>query len=216
MWQLYWAKNTLKQIVPFQRDLRRLKRRFSHSPNQINERSVYAGGFDQISLLTNAGLNVCGLDVLEVGTGWFPVIPLMMRLAGARHVTLTDAHMLLDIDTLNTTVRFLLERKVDLAERLAITVAAIEDQLRVVSGGTLEDMLAGLGMTYAVPFDYKQSEARVDVIISHTVLEHISPRMIEELMRDWPDHRPASGAGWSCTASTIPTIAPTLTRGLAN
>jgi cyclopropane fatty-acyl-phospholipid synthase-like methyltransferase len=42
-----------------------------------------------------------------------------------------------------------------------------------------------MGMTYAVPFDYKQSEVRVDAIVSHTVLEHISPHVIEELVRDF-------------------------------
>jgi hypothetical protein len=116
MWQIHWAKNTLKTALPFQGQLRRLKRQFAGRPYQINEKSVYAGGFDQICFLADVGLDVRGLDILEVGTGWFPVIPLMMRLAGARHVILTDAHALLDPETLYAAVKFLLERKADLAK----------------------------------------------------------------------------------------------------
>jgi SAM-dependent methyltransferase len=185
MWQVHWAKSSLKAVLPLQGQLRKLKRRLVPSPHQISEKSVYAGGFDQISSLASAGLDIRGLDVLEVGTGWFPVIPLMLRLAGARHVTLTDAHALLDLETLSATVRFLLERKADLAERLHLSVAEIEDQLLIPPSGDLNDVLAEMGMTYAVPFDYKHSKVRVDAIISHTVLEHIPPPIIAELIRDW-------------------------------
>jgi SAM-dependent methyltransferase len=185
MWQIYWAKNTLKTLLPFQRQLRKLKRRIAGSSHQINEQSVYGGGFAQIFFLADAGLDVRGLDILEVGTGWYPVIPLMMRLAGARRVILTDVHALLDLETLKATVMFLLERKADLAERLHITVPEIEDKLRLAQGDDLDDVLAEMGMTYAVPFDYKQSEVRVDAIISHTVLEHVPPQVIEELAHDW-------------------------------
>jgi SAM-dependent methyltransferase len=185
MWQFYWAKNSLQTLLPFQRQLRGLKRRVTGRSHKINEQSVYGGGFAQISFLANAGLDVRGRDILEVGTGWYPVIPLMMRLAGARQVILTDVDALMDLETLNAAVRFLLERKADLAERLHITLAEIEEQLRHPQEGDFDDVLAKMGMTYAVPFDYKQTEVRVDAVISHTVLEHVPPRVIEELSRDW-------------------------------
>ena len=51
MWQIYWAKNTLKTLLPFQRQLRRLKRRVAGSSHRINDQSVYGGGFAQISFL---------------------------------------------------------------------------------------------------------------------------------------------------------------------
>jgi hypothetical protein len=184
MWQFYWAKNSLQTLLPFQRQLRGLKRRVAGRSHRINEESAYGGGFAQISFLAEAGLDVRGRDILEVGTGWYPVIPLMMRLAGARHVILTDVDALMDLETLNATVMFLLERKGDLAERLHTTLAEIEERLRLPQGD-LDDVLAQMGMTYAVPFDYKKSEVRVDAIVSHTVLEHVPPQVIEELALDW-------------------------------
>ena len=127
------------------------------------------------------GTDVRGLDILEVGTGWYPVIPLMMRLAGARRVILTDVHTLLDLETLKSS------RDVPAREKgrpcgSGYTLPSLrsEDQLRLAQGDDLDDVLAEMGMTYAVPFDYKQSEVRVDAIISHTVLEHVPPRVIEE------------------------------------
>lgn len=183
MWQTHCTKNTLMTMLPWQHQLRRFKRRVFGLAQRIDERSVYAGGFDQIALLRDAGLTMQGLDILEIGSGWFPVIPLMMRIAGARTIILTDEHALLDLQTLDITVAFLLERKADLAQRLNISVAEIEDKLRIPQGN-LDDALAAMGITYAVPFDYQRADVQVDVIISHTVLEHISPQLIVELMRD--------------------------------
>jgi len=184
MWQYHWVKNTLKSVLPFPHQLRYLKRRLGRSPHQIDEKSVYNGGFYQISLLADMGLDLRGLDILEMGTGWCPVIPLMMRLAGARHVVLTDVHASLCLETLNTTVKFLLERKTDLSQRLGITVAEIEDRLHIPQAGDFDAVIAEMGMTYAVPFDYKRSPVRVDAIISHTVLEHIPRQVIKTLMHD--------------------------------
>jgi hypothetical protein len=39
-----------------------------------------------------AGLEIEGKDVLEIGTGWHPVLPLLLRLLGAGRVLSLDAN----------------------------------------------------------------------------------------------------------------------------
>lgn len=185
MWQRRLAWSAVKAVLPFQSQLRSLKRHILGSDAQIHEASTYIGGFDQIGLLDASGLAVRGKDILEIGTGWFPIIPLIMRLAGANHVILTDTHALLDLSTLRTTIGFLLDRKADLEQRLGVTASQIEDLLHVPAGIHLGDALATLGMSYYVPFDYRQAPHRVDAIVSHTVLEHISPPVLAELTQQW-------------------------------
>jgi SAM-dependent methyltransferase len=182
MWQLHCAKNTLKSLLPFQQRLRSLKRRLGLRRDNIAEASVYPGGFDQVFLLRSAGLDVRGRDILEIGTGWYPVIPLMLRVAGARHVYLTDAHELLDLKNLKASLDFLRPRVADMASRFDVPEAEIEAKLKIPETQDLVTALTALGMSYYVPFDHKDVSFKVDAIISHTVLEHIQPEVIMELL----------------------------------
>src|SRR5258708_3632154 len=144
MWQLHCAKNTLKSLLPFQQRLRSLKRRLALRPDNIAEASVYPGGFDQVFLLRSAGLDVRGRDILEIGTGWYPVIPLMLRVAGARHVYLTDAHELLDLRNLKASLDFLRPRVADMASRFDVLEAEIEAKLKIPETQDLVTALAPL------------------------------------------------------------------------
>jgi hypothetical protein len=88
---------------------------------------------EHILLQRQAGLDIRGRDLLEVGTGWSPVIPLMLRLARARHVYSTDAYALLNIDSLKAAVAFLRERVGDLALRFELTEVEIEIKLTLAA-----------------------------------------------------------------------------------
>lgn len=180
-WQFRCARNTVAAALPFQRRLRALKRRLSGRTHHIHEASVYSGGFDQITLLRDAGLELRGATVLELGTGWYPVIPLMLRLAGADRVILTDVHALMDRETLGAATGFLLARRADLARRLGQTETEIEATLALPPEMPLEEALERLGLVYRVPIDLARPDLAVDAIVSHTVLEHIPPAVLEQI-----------------------------------
>ncbi|MFA3917813.1 hypothetical protein [Ruegeria hyattellae] len=182
MWQVDCAKNTVTAMLPFQQRLRALKRRIAGKTHQIHEQSVYSGGFDQIAFLSEAGLDLRDSTILELGTGWYPVIPLMLRLAGARQIILTDAHPLLDRETLKAAVDFLILRRTDLAERLGTSVEKIEETLSYPQDAPVDKALDELGMTYRVQATLNTMNVRVDAIISHTVLEHVPPSVIVDLL----------------------------------
>lgn len=183
-WQAVCARNTAMAALPFQRELRALKRRVFGKTHAINAQSVYSGGFDQIRLLTEAGLPLSGAVVLEVGSGWYPVIPLMLRLAGAERVVLTDAHRLMDRETLGAALDFLRERQADLADRLRIPAAEVAQFLNEDAESDLETALARRGLVYRVPPDLAGLGAPVDAVVSHTVLEHIPPAELTGLFAD--------------------------------
>ncbi|MBM7066793.1 class I SAM-dependent methyltransferase [Actibacterium sp. 188UL27-1] len=182
MWQIHWAKNAIAAVLPFQNTMRRLKRRVTGKTHRIHEASVYSGGFDQIQFLQKSGLDLADADILEVGTGWYPVIPLMLRLAGARHVHLSDTHRLMDLDTLEAARSFLRARSEDLARRLDCPESQIATLLDRGTTGTFEQRLADLGLSYHTPLDYRRATFKVDAIVSHTVMEHITPREIRRIL----------------------------------
>jgi len=184
MWQLHSAKSAAISFLPssVERRLRKVKRKIMPQPLHISEVSACGGGLEQVFLLRQAGLDIRGRDLLEVGTGWAPVIPLILRLAGARHIYLTDAYELLDLRGLNASIAFLRERIGNLALRLKLTEAEVEQKLSVPPTEDLRSALSSLGMSYHVPFDYYNTVIKVDAIFSHSVLEHVPLPVIKNLL----------------------------------
>ncbi len=184
MWQVDVAKNTLTAILPFQNTLRRCKRRVRRQ-HTLNASSTVSGAFDHIDALKEAGVSINGATILEVGSGWFPVVPLILRIAGAGHVVMTDVHNLMDADLVRHTARFLSERSAEISERLGLPEHLVKQRLAVAEDDAFDDVLEALGLSYHTPFDYAANTATIDVICSHTVLEHISPDILEQLYGDW-------------------------------
>lgn len=184
MWQLHSAKSAVISFLPssVERELRKVKRKIRPQPLHISEVAACGGGLEQVFLLRQAGLEIPGRDFLEVGTGWAPVIPLILRLAGARHIYLTDAHELLDLAGLNAAIAFLRERISNLALRLKLTEAEIEEKLSFPPTEDLGVALSSLDMSYHVPFDYYNTSIKVDAIFSHSVFEHVPPPVIKNLL----------------------------------
>jgi SAM-dependent methyltransferase len=183
-WQVHCARNTVLTLLPFRRQLQRLKRRFAKNPHPIDASSVYDGAYGHINAMRKHGLELPVSTILEIGTGWYPVIPLMLRLAGVRQVHLTDAHPLLDAEELAAACEFLLDRKTDIAQRLGLPLTEVEKYLRVIPGESLEHGLARLGFSYLVPCDLSTCNFKVDAIFSHTCLEHISEPQLRALLRE--------------------------------
>jgi hypothetical protein len=128
--------------------------------------------------------------VLELGTGWYPIVPLGLALAGATQVTTLDVSPLLE--------RASVLRVIELYEgaladgRLAgalpgIDLAHAESLLqaaRARSDGSASDLLAALGVrsevggldVVALP-----SES-VDLLVSNNTLEHVPAGQLAEIM----------------------------------
>lgn len=182
-WQWTVAVNTAKAITPFQAQLRQLKR--SLTPSRMGEKygaEVLPGALEQIAALKAQGVAIRGARVLEIGTGWYPVAPLVYRAAGARRVVLTDAHRLLHPRTLAAAAAFVHDQADHLAAELDIPAEEIRAVLRPPPDLGFEDALEWLGLSYEAPYDIA-SGPEVDVVFSHTVLEHIPPDAIAAMFR---------------------------------
>ena len=90
-WKSTLLLDTLKAFLPFQGTLRRLKRRlFPHQKEPENNGLAFEQGLKMLSMLRRAEVNLHEQTVLELGSGWQPVIPILFYLAGCRKIILTD------------------------------------------------------------------------------------------------------------------------------
>ena len=113
-----------------------------------------------------------------------PVVPLMLRLAGASRVYLTDVERLMDQSTILIAIDFLLNKKENLAGRFSIDVAQIENLLITPRHLSFDELLQWLNFAYICPFNSGKHSIPVDCIVSHTVLEHISERVLRKILQD--------------------------------
>lgn len=168
-------KSVAKSLIPFLPAARRLKRRIvPYQDDPGNSRLALANGLQMIGLLRSADARIRG-DVLEVGSGWVPVIPLLFHLCGARRVVMTDIERLMDAQTIERARQVVGAELGRVARELGLDEAEAAARLR-----------SGFDPDYLVGWDSARHPAgSVDVVVSRAVLEHVPPPAIEAWTADF-------------------------------
>jgi cyclopropane fatty-acyl-phospholipid synthase-like methyltransferase len=165
-WQMQVARLAVMGHLPFGSALRKFKRRLAgYAPDASN----IAGTVDDLAAMEQAlaGLarSFAGARVMEIGSGWFPTIPLALVLRGAREVLMTDHERHLDGVTFSAAV-----------EHLRARYPAFQT---LPAGARLQDF----PLRYLAPFRPPElPDGSVDFIISRTVLEHIEEAELRALL----------------------------------
>ncbi len=175
-WRLKVATQAVLNRVPFGQALRRLKRRhFGYEPDDANLRETLVHLAQMKAALEAQGRTFEGATVLEIGSGWFPTIPIMLALGGAKQVLMSDLNRHMDEMTFAATLRFL--RRVMPSNPGLEAIGAFTD----------------LPIRYLAPFDVDDiPDGSLDVVVSRTVFEHITPN---DLLRLLKGLRPKLAAG---------------------
>lgn len=165
-WQIKVVKLALMGRLPFGSHLRKLKRKlFGYKPDISNIRTTIRNLEQMEMALHGTGRSFNSATVLEIGTGWFPVIPIALTARGAKRVTMTDLTPHLDSATLIAAAA--------LFEKYGSTAELGKNRIDV----------SDLPLTYLAPYNANQvADCSIDVVTSRTVLEHIAPEEIIKLL----------------------------------
>lgn len=136
--------------------------------------------------LRSLGFKVAGATVVEVGTGWLPVLPLCFVLAGVRRVHTFDLRRHLGRGAVQQALR-LIEPHVDaIANAAGLPVVAVRDhRARILAAGDDAALLAAAGVEYHAPADATRTglaDGSVDLVISNSVLEHVPVPTLDALL----------------------------------
>jgi SAM-dependent methyltransferase len=143
-------------------------------------------GVRYVRTLRELGFGLEGQVAVEVGPGWNPVMPYVLRLAGCRKVVLCDATPHLTPTLLRATLRQMRDVAGKLASELEITSAKVEETLPRPGSQGFAGLLSESGFEYRAPFDLDQAEdltGSVDLVTSHAVLEHVPRAKLLPLLR---------------------------------
>jgi len=182
-WQIKWAKNAVFGILPFQGSLRRLARRLRPYPTDVPPWTLEEG-LRLVEMLREAGASLREAQVVEVGSGWRPIIPLLFVLAGAARVVMVDTQRLMDAATFAGTVENLKRHARLLADRLGEDERTVREFL-TSPPVDLAESLRRFRMEYHAPCDLIASglpEGQFDIVASRAVLEHVPPEVLRPLL----------------------------------
>jgi SAM-dependent methyltransferase len=158
------ARDNAKALLPFQGSLRALKRAITpYRSEPWNDALALSQGLRIVRALREAGADLTGASVLEVGTGWIPTIPALFHLAGAGRIIGTDVERLLDGATTAHARRV-----------VAAETPRVREDLGLPESVDVEASLETMKIDYRCPFDPRSvPDGSLDVIYSRAVLEHV-------------------------------------------
>lgn len=163
MWQRVLVDN-LKSMIPFKPALRKIYRRVRpYDSNPENDELSFQQG---LSIVRQCVKRDASIDrVVELGTGWIPIIPNILQLCGAKQFIYTDVDRLMDHKTRNFAKELVMER-----------VDEIESATRIDKRILLKNADADRKEEFRCPPDLHRLPAeRFDLIYSRAVLEHVQP-----------------------------------------
>jgi hypothetical protein len=129
-WQLQVLQGTVKTTIPFSTALRQLKRTVSGYPYDVSNLNItLEDAFKMAHLLRTTECEVKGSTVLEIGSGWFPVIPILYIILGARRVVLSDLYRYMDDNTFHAACNYVRQNTDRVAEGLRVRPSHVLDVL---------------------------------------------------------------------------------------
>jgi SAM-dependent methyltransferase len=187
-WQYKRLIDNCKGVVPFRRRLREIKYSvvdYKPDPPAVNRWTIREG-LQQVEWVRTL-TPLASAAILELGSGWQPLIPALFSLAGAECVILADAERLCIAAGFRGTLSSLRSEKSLILDSLAISEHDFDDALSWDPSSGLDEGFRRLRLKYIAPCDCRHldmPDASIDVVTSRAVLEHIAPSAIASIFTE--------------------------------
>lgn len=129
-----------------------------------------------------------GKEILEVGTGWYPTLPICFSLANVRRCVTYDRSRHLDPDLTHRMVHALRRHLPSVAQASRRGLSEVESEWRALdSARSLSLLLERARIDYVAPADASRMDLpghSLDLVYSNSVLEHVPGTLILAIMRE--------------------------------
>ena len=134
-------------------------------------------------------LELDGLKIVELGSGWYPVLPLCFYLAGAETVLTVDIANLMNVKGIKTTIQKLLLYKEE-GKLSEFFTGFKQERFQILEELVKNDHLSMDKFQEATNIQYVVGDARKmpveektkDFIISNNTFEHVFPEVLEGIL----------------------------------
>ncbi len=158
------------------------------SDDYLNEKLMHA--LDHLKYAEQFGI-AKNFHSLELGTGWYPVVPLSFYLAGARQIVSIDLNALMNHDSLCDCIEAF-QRKLKAGELSQFEPYFLKERVEQLQ--KIECRSMGFqSLMLILNLEYRVGDARFledenenyDLIHSNNVFEHIYPDVLQEILKEF-------------------------------
>jgi SAM-dependent methyltransferase len=186
-WQVKCLIDNGKGLIPFQHSLRRLKRCVvPYRPSLSRGGYAIEEGLIQVQWLREIFGTLEAKRILEIGSGWELLLPMLFSLCRTERVYLTDLTALLDKYTLLGGLESFRHNR----QRILDTLDLAPEEFDGKFGGDIDSedqFLEANHFVYLAPCDCRHlslGDSSLDAITSRSVFEHIPRPVIEEILKE--------------------------------
>jgi hypothetical protein len=138
--------------------------------------------------LADVEFPIAGSTIVEVGTGWYPVLPICFHLAGARQIQTYDIHRHIDGKLTARALQCLSPHLDEIAQFCAAGKPETEKKYaELCHASGIDEILRLAGIQYSAPADARQTGLppnSVDLVYSNSVFEHVPKQAIFEILQE--------------------------------
>ncbi len=202
-----WKTKALIQIVlsriPFGREIHR-KLQDIAGTTRPDIQKHFKGRLQIINQMQKYGIRVEGSSFMEIGTGWHPVVPILLYLFDAQKITTIDINPWLNRKSLAETIDMIYKVINDISASCGIgydDILSKLDTLRMLNDDTalsVDEVLQKVNIQYVCPMDASNTSFRdreYDCVMSYTVLQCIPQDIIRGIFTE--SHRILKTSGWN-------------------
>jgi hypothetical protein len=215
-WQIRCAIDSAKAVLPFQAQLRLVKDFFiPYRLDLDRDKETLREGLQQVKWIADIQ-PIKGLSVLEIGSGWQPLIPFLYILSGASKVFLTDLNVLLRPETFAGALKSLRSHREMILAALNIDPETFDFVTRQAPEISFRDRLNEMHLEYMAPCDCRRlslAAESLDLITSRACLEHIPPEIIQDIFHE--SYRLLKRGAWPAMPLICPITGSIKTRASA-
>jgi SAM-dependent methyltransferase len=190
-WRIKGVVQKALSLVPFGMAGNDLLQRTLGARRKLDRQVASKVNDDWVILLehmTELGISPKGLDYLEIGTGWYPTLPVCYALAGAGRCFTFDLNRHLDAAHALRLIEALPPHLPAIARASHRPLAEVEaDFARLRDARGIDELLERARIDYRAPADASDTrlpESSVDVVYSNSVLEHIPGPIILRILEE--------------------------------
>jgi SAM-dependent methyltransferase len=152
--------------------------------NQLDADESVHRALEIVQLIREAGRDPFNGVYVEIGTGWRPFLPFLLRLLGADRIITFDVNRWLTEAYAQETFQALESRLPAIAEQLGLGVSDLQKRYQVAARRSKEGLLQAFEVEYRCPADARRTglaNGSVDFVCSSNVLEHVPPEILREI-----------------------------------
>jgi len=138
--------------------------------------------------LSDVRFSIPGATIVEIGTGWYPVLPMCFSFAGAAHIKTYDIHRHISPKLTKRALTCIEPHLASIAQFCAPGPTGVQQKYRqLLQASGIDELLRRAGIEYFAPGDARQTGLpanSVDLVYSNSVFEHVPRQAILEILRE--------------------------------